>query len=108
MRFGNSMERARNNLQRDLRAVARDTEALLQATSGETNRKVVDARVRAQESLERMRAKLATDQWLEPARRAVRASDEFAREHPWGVVGAVAGAGVIIGLLLRTTRHSRH
>ena len=104
MRFGNPMERARHNLRKDLRAIARDTEALLEATSGETNRRVIDARVRAQESLERMRARFTDDEWLEPARRAARASDEFVHEHPWGLIGAVAGAGLIIGLLLRNGR----
>lgn len=104
MRLGNSMHRARNHLRRDLRAVARDTEALLDATADETGKRIVDARERARASIEQMRTKLVRDEWLEPARRAVRASDVYAHEHPWGVIAAVAGVGVIVGLLLRTRR----
>jgi len=105
MRIGNSMDRARHRLQRDLRAVAKDTEALLEATAGETNRKVVDARQRAQDSLSRMRSRLADEEWLEPARRAAKVGDEFVHDHPWSLIGTVAIVGVIIGLLLRSDRY---
>jgi ElaB/YqjD/DUF883 family membrane-anchored ribosome-binding protein len=105
MRFGNnSMNHAARDLRRDLRAVAEDTEALLEATKGESSRRIGQARERAQESLRRVRGNLDFARWQRPAQHAIRVGDEYVHHNPWRIVGVAAAVGVVIGWLLGLTR----
>ena len=70
-------------LMAELRAVAREAEALLQATADQTGARVEDLRERAKEALA-----------------AARGIDEHVRSNPWAAVAIAAGVGLLLGLLL--------
>ena len=93
---------ARDKLAADLESVITAAEELLRATSGETKEGVTTARARAEEVLKAARTRLANidDQVIESAKKAAKAADEFAREHPWGAIGIAAAAGVLVGVIL--------
>ena len=75
--------RTTEDLMAELRAVAREAEALLQATADQTGAKVEELRERAKDALE-----------------AARSIDDQVRKNPWAAVGIAAGVGLVIGLLL--------
>jgi ElaB/YqjD/DUF883 family membrane-anchored ribosome-binding protein len=86
----------------DLKTVAADAEALLAATAGDASEKVRDARARAGEALKRARSRLgdAEDELKARATEAASKADRYVHENPWPVIGAAAGIGVLIGILL--------
>lgn len=67
----------------ELRSVAREAEALLQATAEQTGARVEELRERAKDALE-----------------AARGIDDQVRKNPWAAVAIAAGVGLVIGLLL--------
>ena len=75
--------RTTEDLMAELRAVAREAEALLQATADQTGAKVEELRERAKDALE-----------------AARTIDDQVRKNPWAAVAIAAGVGLVIGLLL--------
>ena len=75
--------RTTEDLMAELRAVAREAEALLQATADQTGAKVEELRERAKDALE-----------------AARSIDDQVRKNPWAAVAIAAGVGLVIGLLL--------
>lgn len=93
---------ARERLVTDLKKVIADAEELLQATSGSTEAKVVALRERMTESLMVARHKLldAEEALVAKTKQVARATDDYVHEHPWKAVGAAAGFGLIVGLLL--------
>lgn len=66
-----------------LRAVAREAEALLQATADQTGEQIEELRERAKASLA-----------------AAREIDAQVRNNPWAAVAIAAGVGLVLGLLL--------
>lgn len=86
----------------DLRAVVRDAEALLRATSAQTGEKLQEARARAEESLRAAKARMGDIQEdaARRAREATTATEDYVRENPWQALGVAAGIGVLIGLLV--------
>ena len=70
-------------LMAQLRAVAREAEALLQATAGQTGEQIEELRERAKASLA-----------------AAREIDAQVRNNPWAAVAIAAGVGLLLGLLL--------
>ncbi|MEO8441400.1 MAG: DUF883 family protein [Betaproteobacteria bacterium] len=91
-----------DKLVQDFRAVVADAEELLKATANQAGEKVAIARERIQDSLHAAKVKLAEaeDIIVMRSRQAARATDDFVRENPWQAVGAAAGAGLLIGLLI--------
>ena len=86
----------------DLQILARDAEALLQATAGQAGEKIESARARAGESLKQARQRLAAaeDAAIREAKAAVASTDEYVRENPWQAVGIAGGIGLLLGLLI--------
>ncbi len=86
----------------ELRAVVRDAEALLRATSAQSGEKLQEARARAEESLRAAKARMSDlqDTTLKQARAATDATENYVRENPWQALGIAAGVGVLIGLLV--------
>lgn len=86
----------------DLRRLARDLEALLQATTGQTGEKLERLRAQATESLHQARERLAhaEEAAVREIRDAAASVDEHVRERPWQAVGIAAGVGLLIGLLI--------
>lgn len=92
----------KEKLTQDLKIVIADAEELLRATASQVGEKVVVAREKIQDSLQRAKIKLAEaeDVMIDKTKQAARATDEYVHEHPWKAVGVAAGIGLIIGLLI--------
>lgn len=92
----------KDKLVADLQRVIADAEELMQATSHQTEDKIVALRERIGENLREARHKLADaeDALLERGREMARATDEYVHENPWPAIGAAAGVGLVIGLLV--------
>jgi ElaB/YqjD/DUF883 family membrane-anchored ribosome-binding protein len=96
-----SLNSSMKNLRKDLHAVARDAEALLRVTADATGDRVQEARDRTQKTVRQAFDHLYDDRLQRRVRRAARSTDTYVRDNPWGVIGAAAGIGLIIGLLSR-------
>jgi len=86
----------------DLQRVIADAEELMQATAHQTEGKVAELRERISDNLREARHKLADaeDAIKEKTREVARATDDYVHEHPWPAIGAAAGLGLVIGLLI--------
>jgi len=86
----------------NLRLFISDTEALLRATAGQAGESVAAARAKVKNSLESAKDQLGPlgEEAAKQARAAVRATDDYVREHPWQAVGIAALAGIALGLLI--------
>lgn len=93
---------AKDKLVTDLKGVVADAEELLQETANVGGEKMGALRARLRERLMTARHKLAEaeDAAVERAKAAARATDDYVHDHPWKAVGAAAGVGLIIGLLI--------
>jgi ElaB/YqjD/DUF883 family membrane-anchored ribosome-binding protein len=93
---------ARDQLVADLKAVVVDAEELLRATKDAAGERVSAARARAEATIGKARAKLASidDMVVERAKDAVKTTDDYVHEHPWNAVGMAAAAGLVVGILL--------
>jgi ElaB/YqjD/DUF883 family membrane-anchored ribosome-binding protein len=89
-------------LMHDLRAVVNDTEELLKATAGDVSERAGKVRTRAEESLRNARARMsqAEQDVAARARAAAQATNEYVHENPWPSIGAAAGVGFVVGLLI--------
>jgi ElaB/YqjD/DUF883 family membrane-anchored ribosome-binding protein len=88
-----------HDLRNDLHAVARDAEALLKATANVGGEKVEEARARTQETLQRTFDHLNSRKMQRRVRKLARNTDEYVRDHSWGIIGAIAGVALIVGFL---------
>lgn len=86
----------------DFKVVVADAEALLKATAGHGGEAVAAARARAEESLAAAKARMSEAQAELVARTkaAAKATDEYVHTHPWQAIGAAAGVGLVVGLLI--------
>ena len=92
----------KDKLMSDLRLVITDAEELLQLTSSQTGDKVAELRARMSDNLRIARHKLEDVEAAirERARQAARVTDDYVHDNPWKAIGAAAGAGLVIGLLI--------
>lgn len=97
-----SIAAPKERLMDDLRHVVADAEDLLRATANQAGEGAATARARIQESLLTAKARLATSEaaMIERARTAAKATDQYAHENPWKLIGASAAVGVVIGMLI--------
>jgi len=86
----------------DLQRVIADAEELMQATAHQTEGKVVELRDRINDNLREARHKLAEAEEAikEKTLEMARATDDYVHEHPWNAIGAAAGLGLVVGLLI--------
>ena len=86
----------------DLRQVIADAEDLLRLGAEQTGERAVEWRARVEERITQARHKLADlqDSAVERAKAAGHAADDYVHEHPWKAIGAAAGIGLIVGLLI--------
>jgi ElaB/YqjD/DUF883 family membrane-anchored ribosome-binding protein len=77
-------------------------EALLQATATQTGEKIQEARSRTEESLRRAKARFADvgDEALKRGRALAGEAEKYVHSNPWQVIGAAAGIGLLLGLLI--------
>jgi ElaB/YqjD/DUF883 family membrane-anchored ribosome-binding protein len=93
---------SKENLIRDFKVVIDDAQALLKATANQGGEMVGAARTKAEESLAIAKTKMAEAETalMQKGRTAVAVSDDYVRQNPWMAVGAAAGVGVLVGLLI--------
>lgn len=93
---------SKEKLMTDLKQVIADSEELLQATAHQTEGKVAELRTRMHENLRVARHKLADAETVLKAktREVARATDDYVHENPWKSIGAAAGIGLVVGLLI--------
>jgi ElaB/YqjD/DUF883 family membrane-anchored ribosome-binding protein len=91
-----------DQLMQDLAAVVNDTEELLKATAGDASERAGNVRARVEESLRTARARMTQAQQdvANRARAAAQATNEYVHENPWPSIGAAAGVGFVVGLLI--------
>ena len=95
-------EVTREQLVNDFKVVIADAEALLKATAGQGGEALAAVRAKAQESLAVAKAKMADAQaaLLVRTKAAAKATDAYVHENPWKAIGAAAGVGLVVGLLI--------
>jgi ElaB/YqjD/DUF883 family membrane-anchored ribosome-binding protein len=86
----------------DFKVVIEDAEALLKATAGQGGEKLTEIRIKAEESLKVAKASMmeAQEALIARTKAAAKATDVYVHENPWKAMGAAAGVGVVIGLLI--------
>ena len=99
----------RETLIDDLNKIIVDAEQFLKTVGAEGNEQAQIMRAKVQESLALARQRLLDleDSLIETGklakertRVAAQVADTYVHEHPWQTIGLVAGAGILIGLLL--------
>ncbi|MDO9434756.1 YqjD family protein [Hydrogenophaga sp.] len=92
----------KDKLVSELHRVIADAEELMRATAHQTEGKVAELRDRMTVNLREARVKLtdAEEAIMERTKEMARVTDEYVHENPWSAIGAAAGVGVLIGLLL--------
>ena len=89
------------HLRKDLLNVARDAEELLKATADVANDRVQEARSRTQKTVRQAIDNVYDRRMQRRVRKYARYTNDYVREHSWGVIGAVAGVALLLGLLSR-------
>ena len=86
----------------DLRLVISDAEELLRLGAEQTGVSATEWRAKVEERISRAKLKLEDlqDSAVAKAKAAGHAADDYVHEHPWKAIGAAAGVGLIVGLLI--------
>lgn len=86
----------------DLKVVLADVEALLKQAASTTGTQAVELRERAAERLHRASLRLSEARVAaaESSRVAARKADDWVHANPWAAVGAAAGVGFLLGMLV--------
>ena len=92
----------KDKLMADLRVIIADAEEILRLTANQAGEGITDFRLRMQAKLQQAQAELAELQELALAKvkAAGLAADEYVHDNPWRAIGAAAGVGLVIGLLI--------
>ena len=92
----------KDKLMADLRVVIADAEDLLRLGAEQTGASATEWRAKVEERISRAKLKLEDlqDSAVAKARAAGHAADDYVHEHPWKAIGAAAGVGLIVGLLI--------
>lgn len=93
----------RKKLANDVKAVISDTEELLRATAGQTGEKIEQIREKVGKTFNEFKDNFVNFEQdeVEKIKDAAKATDQYVRENPWLSIGIAAGAGLIIGWLIR-------
>jgi ElaB/YqjD/DUF883 family membrane-anchored ribosome-binding protein len=91
-----------DRLARDLRALVDDADALLKHAVRDAGAGYGEARARLEQRLAAARSQLSSFEQaaVDSVKQAGRAADDYVRENPWPVIGASAGVGLLLGLLI--------
>lgn len=92
----------KDKLMADLRVVIADAEEILRLTADQAGEGVSEFRGRMLIKLQQARVELAHLQELAVAKvkAAGHAADEYVHDNPWRAIGAAAGIGLVVGLLI--------
>ncbi len=86
----------------DMNALVQDAEALLHATSGHSDSKLVEIRNRLNSALSNARSTCRDLQGRTAAqvRQGIEKTDATVRAHPWESVGVAFAVGLVVGVLV--------
>jgi ElaB/YqjD/DUF883 family membrane-anchored ribosome-binding protein len=86
----------------DFKVVVADAEALIKATANTGGEALANLRSKAEDSLAVAKSKMADaqDTLVEKSKAAAKVTDEYVHDNPWKAIGAAAGVGLVIGLLI--------
>ena len=89
-------------LMSDLQDVLSDTEAMLKDVANDGGEMAQDLRQKIAANLQSVKSKLIETGELvsEKGRFAAKVTDDYVRENPWQSIGAAAGVGFLLGLLV--------
>lgn len=92
----------KDRLMSDLRVVVADAEELLRLTVDQTGHEAAQLRSRIADRIQQAKADLVSLQQVvvDKAQAAGHVADQYVHDNPWRVVGAAAGVGLIVGLLI--------
>lgn len=92
----------KDKLMTDIQLVIADAEELLRMTAGQAGEGAAELRGRVEGRLEQAKAELTHLQEVAVAKAkdAGHVTDEFVHENPWKAIGAAAGVGLVIGMLI--------
>ena len=94
---------SKDKLVGDLKNLVADAEELLKATASQAGEKVAEARQKIEQSLIEGKKALADAEktLVKKSKEAADLADDYVRDNPWSAVGIAAGAGLVLGLLIR-------
>jgi len=97
---------SKDKLVGDLKNLVADAEELLKATASQAGEKVAEARQRIEQSLIEGKKALADAEQtlLRRSKEAAELADDYVRDNPWSAIGIAAGVGLVLGLLIRSSR----
>ena len=86
----------------DLKRVMADAEALLSATASGAGEEMNELRFRLQSTLSQAKHNLldVQDAVVHKAKAAAHVTDDYVHDHPWKAIGAAAGVGLLLGLVI--------
>jgi ElaB/YqjD/DUF883 family membrane-anchored ribosome-binding protein len=92
----------KEKLMSDLRTVISDAEEVLRVTADQASEGAAELRTRMKMRLSQAKDSLSHLQASAVARAkaAGAATDDYVHDHPWKAVGAAAGVGLIVGMLI--------
>ncbi|GAB4550443.1 MAG: DUF883 domain-containing protein [Rhizobacter sp.] len=92
----------KDKLMSDLRLVVADAEELVRLTASQTGEGVAEARSRVQSTLGQAKNSLlhAQDVLVTKAKEAGHVADDYVHQNPWRSIGAAAGIGLLVGMLI--------
>lgn len=92
----------KNKLVTDLKRVMGDAEALLSATAAGAGEEVTELRFKLQSTLSQAKHNLLDlqDAVVYRAKAAAHVTDDYVHDHPWKAIGAAAGVGLLLGLVI--------
>ena len=92
----------RDELLNDFNKVVTETQGLLDSMSSSTTEKTAALRASLEKRLKVTKERLTEfqDAAIQRTTAAAKATDEYVHENPWTVIGAAAGVGIVIGLML--------
>jgi ElaB/YqjD/DUF883 family membrane-anchored ribosome-binding protein len=96
---GKQMSKHKNGIQETAGILVDDTRALLAATAECAEEKVLAARERISDALDRARDTYVTVQ--KSAAKGIKIADEAIRDKPYRTLGVAFGVGVVLGFLVR-------
>lgn len=86
----------------DMKVVISDAEEILRATAGAAGEKMGEMREKIELRLRDAKERLADAEaaFMDKAKAACNATDDFVHDHPWQAVGVAAAVGLALGVLI--------
>lgn len=97
-----ALQHSKDKLMDDLHQGIADAEELLKLTADQAGESAVQLRERVRDRMSKAKVELLHLQQatVEKAKAAGHATDVYVHENPWRAIGAAAGVGLVIGLLI--------